>query len=524
MNLTLDLDFGRLFTADAFFFGVANAPYLSEGGYNTVHGPKNSYGWFEAAGTVPVSGESTRFWTDYRRQIGLAAQLGLNAFRLGVDWSRLRPTTTLAPGDQPAWSEEALARYVDIVGCVQDHGMAPIVTLHHFTHPAWAGPLLWDSDAAVELVAEHEIETVVRLNTALSSQGRRPVDHLITFNELNLVPLLYFVVPFSAGEGRPRGLRQAAAGYDRMLRAHIAIYDGVQEAFTRLGWPRPTIGFGTASLAPYELDKLLLDVVRLRADGVEPGDVADAIAQRRQSWRRRIDALAAAKLTDAQRDAYEAQCASAERAVTVDAFEATLQALYQSPLARKIDYISANVYEPFGFARSEMGAKPAPEWWDNAADTDVYATYIRAYNDHNLDLPLHMGENSLAYRKPVDGPAERRPDGCSRERYLKSYVMEMVKAMREGVRIEGYLYWSIIDDFEWEAGFEPRLGLYHYDYLTHTIDDTDALGEPAGDIYATLVAALRSGDKARIQRTFTTTFDALAEADRVGRATSNPGR
>jgi hypothetical protein len=71
MNLYLDVDSAAKFKKDHFFFGVANAPYLCEGGYNTPEGPKNSYGYFEADGSVPVSGEATRFWDNFTQHVDL---------------------------------------------------------------------------------------------------------------------------------------------------------------------------------------------------------------------------------------------------------------------------------------------------------------------------------------------------------------------------------------------------------------------------------------------------------------------
>lgn len=127
---------------------------------------------------------------------------------------------------------------------------------------------------------------------------------------------------------------------------------------------------------------------------------------------------------------------------------------------------------------------------------------ILAYNEGNTGLPIYMGENNIAYEQPRAGRAVQRPDGWSRERYLKTYLMEMVRCMAEGVPIRGYLYWPLVDGFEWNAGFPPRLGLYNYDYVSHEIGDTDGLGEPAGEIYAELIAALRTGDKAAVRKAF----------------------
>jgi len=51
----------------------------------------------------------------------------------------------------------------------------------------------------------------------------------------------------------------------------------------------------------------------------------------------------------------------------------------------------------------------------------------------------------------------------------------------------------------------PRLGLYNYDFDSHQILETDGFGRPSGRIYGHLIAALRSGEKARI-------FDAFVNA------------
>lgn len=501
MNLHLDLDFARHFAPDAFFFGVANAPYLCEGGYNTPDGPKNSYGYYEAEGTVPVSGETTRFWDDYDQHIELAAGLGLTAFRMGVDWSRVQPTRELAPGPAPAWDEAALDRYAAIIAAVEDAGMAPIITLHHFAHPAWLGRTFWLRDDASDLVTEFEVRVVRELCDRLAAGGRAPIGNFITFNELNLYPLIHFgrMMGFAGEESGPQTYQRA---YDAVVSAHVRIYDGIKDLYEERGWAEPLVGFGTASKSAYELDKLYLDLVRLRSWGVARDDLAEVLGARRDAWVERLTGLARRQLTDEQVAYYEAEIARCRGYVDPAGLTKTLDALYASPRPRKLDYISANVYEPFGEARGLGDKSRSPKWWENAVDGDIYRTMIWAYHEGNTDLPIFMGENSIAFEQPRAGRAVPRPDGWSRERYLKTYLMEMVRCMAEGVPIHGYLYWSLVDDFEWNAGFPPRLGLYGYDYVTHEIGRTDGLGEPAGDIYAALTGALRSGDKQTIRDAF----------------------
>jgi beta-glucosidase len=506
MHLYLDLDFGARFAPDAFFFGVANAPYLCEGGYNTPDGPKNSYGYFEAEGTVPISGEATRFWSRYTDHINLAASLGLTAFRTGVDWSRVQPTKVLEPGEAPAWDVAALERYTDIMASVQNAGMEPIVTLHHFAHPAWLGKTLWLRNDAADRVTEYELKMVQELGDRLVARGNRPISNFITFNELNLIPLIYFgrMMGFSDEDSGPSSYQRA---YDNVVSAHVRIYDGIKDLYEARGWPEPKVGFGTASKSAYEFDKLFLDLVRVRSWGIERDDVAAFLDARRSDWNARLGSLARRQLPDDQFLHYQSGIEDARLYVDPAKMARTLDAIYASPRSRKLDYISANVYEPFGEARSLGGKSPGPEWWELAVDGDIYRTMILAYNDANTDLPIYMGENSIAYEQPRAGRAVPRPDGWTRERYLKTYLMEMIRCMAEGVPIHGYLYWSLVDDFEWQAGYPPRLGLYNYDYVSHQIQSTDGLGEPAGDIYANLISALRSGDKHTIRDAFVLAYD-----------------
>lgn len=502
MCLRLDCDFAKEFAKGRFFFGVANAPYLCEGGYNVPGGPYNNYGYYERDGRVPRSGETNGFWTRFREHVSLAASLGMDVFRMGLDWSRVQPAATLAIGPAPRWDERALDHYAEIVGAVRDYGLEPIITLHHFTHPAWLGEQMWLSDEAVDLLIAYELRVVEEVNNRLVASGRSVIRHFITFNELNLIPQIYYLGVLRDKRDKENVMRVSPA-YDNVLRAHIAVYDGLYDLFERKSWGPLQVGFGTASAVEYDYDRLFLDFVRLRSFGVSQDEVDSAIRELRDVWASRMERLTRTKLTDEQYEAYVGQAAEAQRVVQVERFTKALSALYSSPREHKLDYISVNVYEPLGRAKSKGVAAAFPKWWEFGADPEVYYAFIHAYNDANRGLPVYMGENSLAYRQPIGGIAEERPDGWDRDRFLRSRLMTVVRCMIEGVPVRGFIYWSLVDDFEWEAGFEPRLGLYNYDYVNQTIRAVDARGYAAGETYAMLAAALRSGDKERISRVFT---------------------
>jgi beta-glucosidase len=66
--------------------------------------------------------------------------------------------------------------------------------------------------------------------------------------------------------------------------------------------------------------------------------------------------------------------------------------------------------------------------------------------------PLYILENGLADAKDH-----------LREKYIKDHLYFAHKAIERGADVRGYLYWSLIDNFEWEEGFAPRFGLIEID-------------------------------------------------------------
>ena len=117
---------------DDFLFGVATAGFQVEGGFNGPGEPANNWLAWEQIGKVEASGGAVGFWERPEESLDRAAVLGCNSFRMGIEWARAVP-------EDGAIDRRALDRYASIArGCV-DRGLEPLVTLHHFTHPAWLG-------------------------------------------------------------------------------------------------------------------------------------------------------------------------------------------------------------------------------------------------------------------------------------------------------------------------------------------------------------------------------------------------
>ena len=133
-----------------FFWGVATSGYQSEGGYNGPGEPLNNWAWAENDGDVVPSGRTSDFWNLSHEDFARCRELGLNAFRLSIEWARVQPSIVLgekeglAPGAAPPpFDERALYSYAQRLADCRAHGLEPFITLHHFVHPAWLGVDAW---------------------------------------------------------------------------------------------------------------------------------------------------------------------------------------------------------------------------------------------------------------------------------------------------------------------------------------------------------------------------------------------
>jgi beta-glucosidase len=71
------------------------------------------------------------------------------------------------------------------------------------------------------------------------------------------------------------------------------------------------------------------------------------------------------------------------------------------------------------------------------------------------DLPVFVMENGTA-----------ESENLFYEDYLRTHILSVYKALQAGVKVKGYLWWSLLDNFEWDKGFGPRFGLIEVNYQT----------------------------------------------------------
>lgn len=92
---------------------------------------------------------------------------------------------------------------------------------------------------------------------------------------------------------------------------------------------------------------------------------------------------------------------------------------------------------------------------------DVLHMLVEKYH---VDIPIYITENGV----PIDDADGREAnlDDQSRIEYVKNVLIWLHKAIEEGIDVRGYYLWSLMDNFEWSAGYAARYGLYYTDYET----------------------------------------------------------
>jgi beta-glucosidase len=199
---------------DGFLWGVATAGYQWEGGDTASNWAK-----WEAAGKVKEpSGKAANGWELYERDLDLAKDMGLNAFRFSIEWSRIEPRQ-----GQIDW--QAVARYRAMLRAMHARGMTPIVTLMHNTYPAWVDGLApkgrggWETDKA--------IEAYLRFVDFAAREFGQDIRYYLTFNEPTvMVEAGYLVGIWPPGKADVAAFARASVN---VIKAHSRAYDVIHQ-------------------------------------------------------------------------------------------------------------------------------------------------------------------------------------------------------------------------------------------------------------------------------------------------------
>jgi beta-glucosidase len=431
--------------APGFIFGSATAAYQIEGAAAEDGRGPSIWDTFSHTPGKTWNGDTGDVAADhYHRLDGdldLMAELGLEAYRFSISWSRIQPS-----GRGPA-DPRGLDFYTRLVDGLLARGIRPIATLYHWDLPqALEDEGGWTNRATAEAFADY-----ARI------MGESLGDRVHTWTTLN-EPWCSAYLGYGSGAhapGRTDGGAALAAVH------HLNLAHGLAVAALR----------DVVTNSPQFSITLNLHVFRGEPEAV-----------------RRLDALAnRAFLAPLLEGVYPADLIADTAAVTDWAFVRPGDlALIRQPLdVLGVNYYSTNLVREWdgvsvkqtadGHKPSAGSAWPASEHVEFLEQPGPYTEMgwnidpsgledlLVALHENYPGLPLMITENGAAFDdRVVDGAVH----DVERVDYLRRHITAAHRAIERGVDLRGYQVWSLLDNFEWGYGYAKRFGIVRVDYET----------------------------------------------------------
>ena len=477
----------------SFLWGTAIAGFQSEMGVGAPSDPTTDW-WVwvrdpanvasgRVSGQLPESGPG--FYDLYPRDATLARKgLANNALRLGIEWSRIFPTSTAGIDTSGGFTPAVLGALDAIADPVAvDHyravfielrrrGLEPMVTLNHFSLPLWLhDPIeVRDAFAAVNPLTGAVPPGIVHggwLDPAIVDEFAKfaayagwkfgdLVDLWCTINEPVVILVSGMVNAPGVGGNFPPGIFNFAAvlqALPQLVTAHARAYDAVHAT----------------------------DTIDANGDGVPvlAGVVHNMVAFAATNPASPTDVAGAAHADYLFNRVYPT-------AITTGAFDQNLDGDTDDPgeqrpdLAGRSDFLGVNYYlratatglggsvtplvPLFDFLPTlsyrtpqNPGGTPCPSTCTDFG-WEIYPQGLRQVLTwaNTLGVPLFVTENGIADATDT-----------KRAKYLFDHLSTLQQVIQEGAAdVRGYFEWSLTDNFEWSSGYYPKFGLYAYDPAT----------------------------------------------------------
>lgn len=421
------------FPAD-FLWGAATSAYQIEGAALEDGAGPSIWDRFSHTPGATANGDTGDIACDHYHRadadVALMAQLGLQSYRFSIAWSRV------LPAGRGTINRRGLDFYSRLVDTLLRHGIRPNTTLYHWDLPAalddrggWTNPDVadWFADYA---------------SLMYRTLGDR-VDLWATLNE----PWVVVDGGYVHGTMAPgrRNLHSAARAAHNLLRAHGAAVQAYRAE--RSG----SIGI-VVNLEPKD------------AATDDPHDIAAAARADAYMNRFYLDPLRLGSYPDELREIFGA--AWPDHAPED-----------MSLIRQPIDFLGINFYKR-GVTRHDpaawpvyasLVAQPQHAMTTLGPDWEVYPPALMRtllwVRERYGDIPLYITENGAAFYDPPHTIEGSIADPL-RVHYLREHIRAAHAALTQGVDLRGYYVWSLLDNFEWGAGYGPRFGIVHVDYAT----------------------------------------------------------
>lgn len=477
---------------EGFLWGVSASGFQFEMGDpagKNVDANTDWYAWVHDAENIKrglVSGDfpenGVDYWSLYRKDHEAARKLGLNAYRIGVEWSRIFPKSTLAVEfgvekasdgniskvdvDNNAIEElenlankEALNHYRRIIEDLRAKNFKVFVCLNHFTLPLWLhnplmvratklrkGPKGWLEENAIIEFTKYAAYMASRLGDI--------VDNWATFNEPMAVCEAGYMIPesgFPPGVNSFKASRKAAKN---MAVAHARAYDAIKT----------------------------FDSVKADEDSSSQayvGLIHNVIPAYPFSKSEKSDVAAAQFMDNLHNQFFP-------RAVAEGWLDENLNGIKEksevkSYLKQRLDWLGVNYYTRFVIkgrknllARLFVGLPAVPEIVQNygfACQPNTSSADGRPTSDLGWEFypegMLEALKTMAKYEKPLyvteNGIADA--EDVLRPKFIEEHLKVLEKALNEEkMDVRGYFHWALTDNYEWAKGFKMKFGLFAVDF------------------------------------------------------------
>ena len=383
--------------------GVATAATQIEGGDEN-----NNWARFAAEGKVDDGTTPVRACDHYvrwREDVDLMAQMGIQIYRFGIEWSRIEPK-------RGEFSEEALAHYRAEIEYMKEKGIKPLLTLHHFNNPLWFEDMGgWTCPQSVEIFLSFAERVIDYLGDL--------VDEYVTINEPNvycLNGLFYGIWP-----PEKKSLSAFVKAFSNMNAAHIHAYRMIHEKREKMGKKRSETLVGFANhLRIFEAKNKKNPIHKISAKFMEH--------------------MFQSAITEAM---HTGKC--------------VFPVLRRKGVkrGRYYDFIGINYYSRSTVSGIADGVRE--DAYHNDLGWEIYHEGLitlanRLSDKYGREYPVYVTENGTC-----DNTDSFRP----------RFIYDQLKLVCEtDNRIERYYHWCFTDNFEWREGESARFGIVHLDYET----------------------------------------------------------
>lgn len=405
-----------------FLLGAATAAHQVEG--NNFHSDFWTMEHFEHTTFSEPSLDAVDHYHRYEEDIRLLADAGLNAYRFSIEWARVEP-------EEGKFDQAEIEHYRKVLQCCHDHRVTPIVTLHHFSSPKWLiSKGGWEDPMLVDAFKTYGVRVVKELGDLM--------EYVCTINEANM------------------GLQIASLMKEFMLQMGINLQVGMNFSL------------------PQEMIQQQIEAAR--AFGLDDPRKLHTFLD----VRTREGDLLTMQAHEAARDAIKAVCPHLKVGLTLSLHDLQVQPggeemaqtiweedfAHYLPFLQKDDFIGVQNYTRK--LVDEQGSQPVPE---GAETTQMgYEFYPQGLENvirkvwSQLPIPIIVTENGIA-----------TSDDARRSAYIQQAAAGVQDSVADGIPVKGYLYWSLLDNFEWHKGYSMTFGLIAVDRATQTRKPKDSL-------------------------------------------------